>query len=436
MRSRDDFKQLVDIARIAVAATVLIASFPIPERPKRAHVEREKKCFYEATESLSDKDFQTMFRVSRSAFRLLVEHLRPFLSRFNSEQREEELAAHLSGKCLQLEVRIGLFLRMMSGASHHDLGLAFGVGASTVYQVFKSVMEVVLEEMRFQEIPADFNGLKECALEFAESRPVSNPLQGCIGSLDGIAVRVEKPSSKWNPAQFYCRKEYYSVPVQAVVDSQYRFMAVSAMCVGSTHDSLAFELSSVAHYIKSGHLPLGFWIAADDAYRCSEHIITPFSRSTAGRYQDSFNFFQSSHRIHVEQAFGFLKKRWGILWRPLGFEMRTNVKIVPTAMLLHNFCVNYDRGYTKRWRSPEEWKAASVRLDEWLEFCQRGEDNHLMEVVVEDMGTAAKRAETRSTVRGNLVTVLRRLALLRPSNVSSADKEEGHNRFVIEVVRE
>lgn len=58
-------------------------------------------------------------------------------------------------------------------------------------------------------------------------------------------------------------------------------------------------------------LPAGYWIGADAAYMCSESILVPFSsvklQDTAeGVWRDTFNFFKSSHRVHVEQTFGML----------------------------------------------------------------------------------------------------------------------------------
>lgn len=44
--------------------------------------------------------------------------------------------------------------------------------------------------------------------------------------------------------------------------------------------------------------------------------------------------------MHVEQAFGIMFARWGILWRPLRFSLAQNVRVVQLAMVLHNFCID------------------------------------------------------------------------------------------------
>ena len=50
-------------------------------------------------------------------------------------------------------------------------------------------------------------------------------------------------------------------------------------------------------------------------------LLTPWPKHQLagddGIFADSFNFYHSIHRIHVEQAFGVFVKRWGIFWKPL-----------------------------------------------------------------------------------------------------------------------
>ena len=83
-----------------------------------------------------------------------------------------------------------------------------------------------------------------------------------------------------------------------------------------------------------------FWIAGDEAYMCTEDLITPVPSSHASSEEDSFNFFHSSLRMHVEQAFGMLMAKWGIFQKPLGLPVRKSSRIIAVAMKLHNFCLS------------------------------------------------------------------------------------------------
>ena len=168
--------------------------------------------------------------------------------------------------------------------------------------------------------------------------------------MDVIAIRIAKPMNSEYPAHYYCRKVFYAIPVQAVAASNYRYRYLSAKFVGGTHDSMSFSVSSLARRLREGSLPPGYWYAGDEAYVCTETMITPIpgARRKLGSLHNAFNFYLSSLRIHIEQAFGRLVGRWGILWRPLKLNLDRNVRIIEAEVKLHNFCIDrYDGCITK-----------------------------------------------------------------------------------------
>lgn len=71
-------------------------------------------------------------------------------------------------------------------------------------------------------------------------------------------------------------------------------------------------------------------IAADYAHFCDETKITPMPSASAepDSVCDVFNYYQSSHRMYIEQAFGIMIARWGILWSPLRYSLLINAKEV------------------------------------------------------------------------------------------------------------
>jgi hypothetical protein len=52
----------------------------------------------------------------------------------------------------------------------------------------------------------DIGKLDTMAQQFTESRAHSNPLLGCVGAVDGIAVKIAKPRDCRVPRNYYCRK--------------------------------------------------------------------------------------------------------------------------------------------------------------------------------------------------------------------------------------
>ena len=86
---------------------------------------------------------------------------------------------------------------------------------------------------------------------------------------------------------------------------------------------MAFTGSSLGMKLENGELPGWAFLNADAAYQSKKWMVTP-SRSAA---DDDFNYYQSAVRMPIEQCFGVIVRRWGILWRPLemAFDKRAAV---------------------------------------------------------------------------------------------------------------
>jgi hypothetical protein len=97
-------------------------------------------------------------------------------------------------------------------------------------------------------------------------------LSGCVGAIDGLAVRIAEPRGIEipNPSSYYNRKGFFAIVVQVTCDASYRFSFISAIAPGSTHDSVAFRISVLYDILKAGALAPGYWIAGDDAYVCGK----------------------------------------------------------------------------------------------------------------------------------------------------------------------
>jgi hypothetical protein len=73
--------------------------------------------------------------------------------------------------------------------------------------------------------------------------------------------------------------------------------------------------------------------------------LTPFTRAQThdqelGLRRDAFNFCHSSLRIHVEQSFGIMVARFGILWHSLRFHLPVVPRIISAYMRIHNVCID------------------------------------------------------------------------------------------------
>jgi hypothetical protein len=101
-------------------------------------------------------------------------------------------------------------------------------------------------------------------------------LHDCIGALNGILLKVSKPANIYHPVKCYYCKGCYAFHLLVVIDSRYKVRYISVRCAGATHDNLAFSVSSLNGRLLTGDLEEGFWIATDEAYTCSESILTPW----------------------------------------------------------------------------------------------------------------------------------------------------------------
>ena len=108
---------------------------------------------------------------------------------------------------------------------------------------------------------------------------------------------------------------FFAINTQATFDSKNRFRFVSCRSLGSTHDSTAFPISNLSRLLEKDEdcLSRRFWTAGDDAYTCMKRLLTLWSGRSFSISKNPFNYWQSSVRIYIEQAFGILVSRMGVL---------------------------------------------------------------------------------------------------------------------------
>jgi hypothetical protein len=205
--------------------------------------------------------------------------------------------------------------------------------------------------------------------------------------------------------------------VQAVVDSRYRFTYMSAMAVGSTHDSLAFSLSQLGIALERDGLPEGYWIAADAAYECSNCILSPWSEnqvknSEHGIARDAFNYYQSSSRVHAEQAFGILVARFGILWRPLRFKLARAPRILAACMRIHNHCIDTGSPSVQIGLSTADSASLDACVERWWQASRE-----IRRDIAAECAQGRRTDRERSTLRDRLTDNLESEGVTRPRNV-------------------
>ena len=84
----------------------------------------------------------------------------------------------------------------------------------------------------------------------------------------------------------------YGINVQAVCNSWCHFIFVALAAPGGVNDIAAFRKTTLHRKVQN--LPLGRYIIGDNAYVCSEHLLTPFAGDKKNQEQNNaYNFYLS-----------------------------------------------------------------------------------------------------------------------------------------------
>jgi hypothetical protein len=264
---------------------------------------------------------------------------------FLSTRNADSLASR--GGLIPGEIKTAISIRILAGGSYLDLMPLFCVSVSSIYGIFDQFLDWVMQALQFPLAKIlqtdDWTALQSIADPFSYSS--NGILSGTIGALDGIAIRIRSPTLAEvpDPGNYYCRKGFFALNVQAICTHSKKFLWCYTSNKGSTHDSVAFTNSRLYSLLlaKNGLLQQkGLYLVGDSAYNLTPFLLVPYTtdeirNGTTGVY-DSFNFYLSSSRIQIECAFGELVRRWGILWRTLQFDLRKCQRIIQVCMLLHN----------------------------------------------------------------------------------------------------
>ncbi|CAJ1934612.1 unnamed protein product [Cylindrotheca closterium] len=216
--------------------------------------------FDQFTATISASHFRKMFRMTQSMFATLcaticneigpeVFRSESFLSQrreriYGSQEPREQAVAPVSG-----EIRVAIGLRMLAGGSYLDLVPLFRVSSSQLYDVFDTFLVWILATFKFP-LPQYFAennwpAIERLAFPFAEK--TNGIFYGVFAALDGLAVRIKGPriDEVPDPGNYYCRKGFFALNVQAMCDKAKYFLWCFPANKGSTHDSTAFANSTL-----------------------------------------------------------------------------------------------------------------------------------------------------------------------------------------------
>ena len=317
----------------------------------------------ELQERWTDAAFRKRFRMEKHSFNKLCSDINDAVGAgaFKSESHELARKKHrldeaweVQGGIVSGEIKVAVYLRILSGASCLDVSDVYGIHELSTYRMFYEVVGWVMKTHSFDYDVNDLGHLQSISNGFAQFS--GHALEGCIGAVDGLAMRTRCPSERdgvSDPGNYFCRKGFHALNVQAVVDSKKRFLFASPSHVGSANDARAWAETGLSRKLDSMEEILiehKLWLAGDSAHPLRSFVMTPCSKKEARHEsaEDNFNFWHSNSRIRVECAFGEFVMRWGLFWKKLQLPLAKIGPIILSAMKVHNFLVDQREGGAER----------------------------------------------------------------------------------------
>lgn len=199
-------------------------------------------------------------------------------------------------------------------------------------------------------MPSTDTEWKQIGLDFGKKWNFFN----CLGAIDGKHVAIRKPSN--SGSMYYNYKNFFSIVLMAVVNSNYEFVMVDAGANGRVSDGGVMFYTKFWQRFVNGELNLPgpqrlpgattetpYVFIADDAFAMSTNLMKPYSSANLTKEQRIFNYRLSRARRVVENAFGMLSTRFGVFQKAMLLEPKKTTTVTLTCCYLHNFLIKYNK---------------------------------------------------------------------------------------------
>ena len=167
----------------------------------------------------------------RHTFNYLCDKLRSSISRQDTRFR----------RAITVEQRVAITIWCLATpCEYRTVAHLFGVARSTVCEVVQETCRAIVHNLLslYINFPSG-EGLKKVVDGFEEKWGFPQ----CVGAVDGSHIPISAP--ELNHTDYYNRKGWYSMIVQAIVDHDYLFRDICVGWAGSVHDARVFANSLI-----------------------------------------------------------------------------------------------------------------------------------------------------------------------------------------------
>ena len=186
----------------------------------------------------------------------------------------------------------------------------------------------------------------------------------CAGAIDGTHIPIIAPTE--SRTVYVKGKGFYSVIMQAVVDSTYLFRDVVVGWPRSVHDARVFSNSAIFRKGNEGKLfpsnlskelngeEIPPVILADPAYPLLPWLMKGFdAKGDLSRKERLFNYRLSRTRMTIENTFGRWKSRFIWFGKRVDMEVKNIVTAVLVSCILHNICEAQNNNFLPQWQNDD-----------------------------------------------------------------------------------
>ncbi|XDV25635.1 hypothetical protein PO909_029521 [Leuciscus waleckii] len=233
------------------------------------------------------------------------------------------------------EQRLAVCLRYLStGDSFTTIASSFRLGISTVGKIVRETCDQIWLQLKDTYMPTPTEDIwKHTAMRFNEKWNFPK----CIGALDGKYVNY---------------KGTFSIVLLALVDADYRFLAIDVGSYGGNSDGGIFADSALGRALQRGTLnvppPLelpsapefgkvNHVIVADEAFSMKPYLLRPYGGKRIEEDKRIFNLRLSRARRISENAFGILTQRFRVYKRPMEVNPDLSDSIIKATCILCNY---------------------------------------------------------------------------------------------------
>ena len=228
-----------------------------------------------------------------------------------------------------------------------------GRGLSTVNSIVHEVSKVLVEYLWQEAISSNLPKYREDFEENIVDMEEFWQFPCTWAALDGCHTPMKCPPCGLAACKEYHNfKNFYSIVLMALVDSNYRFIWGSCGFPGNSHDSVIFQSTNLWNSIQEGMLPnvgkqvgkvnIPPLIIVESAFPLRTWLMKPYTDAVLSPQPKYFNCRLSRARMVTECAYGQLKGRWRVLYKKNESD-KEQVRITVTSMHGAPQCLHHAR---------------------------------------------------------------------------------------------